>query len=121
MRANTCRGPMKRSTIREVEERRGETYHKSLVEVGAEQTLLPVVSHCSTHSFGHALLQREGDPCAVVKEFGVISLMVPGRRCEAAGRAAVDRHSPVAARRVHDDRFRRLRLKSYLSEGLGLR
>ncbi len=91
------------------------------MEVGAEQTLLPVVSHGSTDSLGHALLQGEGDPGAVVEEFGVVSLVVPGGGCEAAGRAAVDRHSPVAARRVHDYRFRGLRLKRYFSEGLRLR
>lgn len=64
-------------------ERRDQTHDKGLVEFGAEQALLPVVTHGAPHGFGDGLLDAVRDPRLIVEELWVLVDAISTRRREA--------------------------------------
>lgn len=63
--------------------RKDRTHNEGLVEVGAKQTLLPIVAHGASHGLGDSLVDAEGDPGLVVEELLVGVNEFSARRREA--------------------------------------
>lgn len=84
------------------------TYNKRLVKLGAQHTLLPVIPKYAPNRLGCALLDRIGQPRAVVCEFLVeVGVSCCWRREPGTGNRLSRwwrlAHGP-RSRRVHNDR-----------------
>lgn len=91
------------------------TYHKGLMELGTQETFLPIITHGLPNSFGHALLDGQGIPGQVIRELRKCRMVVLGRRREALIGCLTVRHGygqperrPLA-RRLDNERPRGLR------------
>lgn len=75
------------------------TYNEGLVEVGAQCTLLPVITDGSANGLGNRLLDGIGDPVTVLDELGLGVDMVSSRRRE-TGRRQRTRGGCACARSI---------------------
>lgn len=82
------------------------TYNESLMKLGPQQTLFPVVPDYAADGLGHALLDGKVQARAVVDKLGVDGGVVLRWRGKAHGAARL-RHLAWFPRpwRVHDDRL----------------
>lgn len=78
--------------------------NKSLVKLGTQQALFPIVPDNAADRLGHALLDGKCHASAVINKLAVEARIVLGRRREAGVRAGRALTLPPV-RRVHDYRL----------------
>lgn len=67
------------------------THNEGMVELGAQETLLPIVTNDTPDSLRNALLDGATEPRTIIDKFAVIQGMIARGRWIAAGRTAGNR------------------------------